>query len=103
MTNYGAGQWTAPTPRVPAKTARRPDTAFARWSVFLGIQSILMGVIVPIPILAVVFGIVALARGTVFPGRAVTGIVLAATFLPLWAGFIAICVWSYTGTGFDHF
>lgn len=103
MSNYGTGQWAATTPRAPMKSARRPDTALARWSVFLGIQSILMGVIVPIPILAIVFGIVALARGTALPGRAVTGIVLAATFLPLWAGFIAICVWSYTGTGFDHF
>jgi hypothetical protein len=102
MTNYGTIQWT-PAPPTRSKSARRPDTALARWSVFLGIQSILMGVILPIPILAIVLGIIALARGTVFPGRAVTGIVLAASFLPLSAGFIAICVWSYTGTGFDHF
>jgi hypothetical protein len=103
MTNHGTTQWTAPTAVAPPTQTRRPGTALARWSVFLGIQSILLGAILPIPILAIVFGIIALARGTQLPGRAVTGIVLAASFLPLWAGFVAICVWSYTGTGFDHF
>jgi hypothetical protein len=97
MTNHGTTQWTAPTAVVPPRPTRRPGTSLARWSVFLGIQSILLGAILPI-----VFGIIALARGTQLPGRAVTGIVLAASFLPLWAGFVAICIWSYTGTGFDH-
>jgi hypothetical protein len=102
MSNYGPIEW-VPVQPVTQRATRRPDTALARWSVFLGIQSILLGVILPIPILAIVFGIAALKRRTLLPGRAVTGIVLAATFLPLWAGFIAICIWVYTDTSFTHF
>lgn len=102
MTNYGPIEW-RPAQPAPAQATRRPDTALARWSVFLGIVSVVMGIILPIPILAIVFGIVALKRRTLLPGRAVTGIVLAATFLPLWAGFIALCVWAYTDTSYTHF
>jgi hypothetical protein len=67
----------------------------SRWSVFLGIQSILFGLIIPIPIplLAIVFGIVGLARGTDVSGRATAGIVLDWSSLTFWGGFIALCVW----------
>jgi hypothetical protein len=81
-----------PTPRRP----RRQETALARVSVFFGIQSILLGAILLIPIVAIVTGTIALSRGTLLPGRAIAGIVLGATFLPPWAGFVALCIWSYT-------
>lgn len=55
---------------------RGGGTTLSRWSVFLGIQFVLFGLIIPIPVLAIVFGIVGLARGTDVPGRAATGIVL---------------------------
>lgn len=88
---HPADAFLPPAPRRP----RRQETALARVSVFFGIQSILLGVILPIPIVAIATGSVALIRGTLLPGRAVAGIVLGASFLPLWAGFVAICVWSY--------
>jgi hypothetical protein len=94
MTNSAPTHWAVPAPN-RARVSRRPGKALARWSVFLGIQSVVMGVILPIPILAIVLGIVALARGTALPGRAVIGIAFGATFLPVWCGFIAICIWSY--------
>lgn len=95
-TNEGNGTMSNHAPaQATTAPARRPGTAMARWSVFLGIQSVLMGAFLPIPILAIVLGIVALARGTALPGRATVGIAFGATFLPVWCGFIAICIWSY--------
>ncbi|MBT1620569.1 DUF4190 domain-containing protein (plasmid) [Curtobacterium flaccumfaciens] len=89
MTNY------APSQRAPQQPTylRRRGTTLSRWSVFLGIQSILFGLIIPIPVLAIVFGIVGLARGTDVPGRATAGIVLGWSCLTFWGGFIALCVW----------
>ena len=89
MTNYAPSQR---APQQPTYLPRR-GTTLSRWSVFLGIQSILFGLIVPIPVLAIVFGIVGLARGTDVPGRATAGIVLGWSCLTFWGGFIALCVW----------
>lgn len=88
----------APPVQVPVRV-RRPDTACARWSVFLGIQSILLGAILPIPIAAIILGIIALCRDTLLPGRAAAGIAIAASSLPLWGGFIALCVTLYLHRG----
>jgi len=89
MTDYAQQQWQqAPPVFVPKR-----GTTLSRWSVFLGIQSILLGLIIPIPVLAIVFGIVGLARGTDVPGRATAGIVLGWSCLTFWGGFIALCVW----------
>jgi len=91
MTNYAQQQWQlAPPVFVP-----RRGTKLSRWSVFLGIQSLLLGGLLPIPILAIVFGIVGLCRGTDLPGRAIVGIVLGWSGLTFWGGFIALCVWSW--------
>jgi hypothetical protein len=88
MTNYAQAQWQAPLVYVPKR-----GTTLSRWSVFLGIQSILFGLIMALPILAIVFGIVGLARGTDVPGRATAGIVLGWSCLTFWGGFIALCAW----------
>jgi len=90
MTNYAPHQWAPPQPTY----APRRGTTLSRWSVFLGIQSILLGAIIPIPVLAIIFGIVGLCRGTDLPGRAVVGIVFGWSGLIFWGGFIAICIWS---------
>jgi hypothetical protein len=95
ITRREATRWPAHVPPV-RRHPRRQETALSRVSVFLGIQSILLGAILPIPIAAVITGIIALSRGTLLPGRAIAGIVLGATFLPPWAGFVALCIWSYT-------
>lgn len=89
MTDYAQQQWQ----QAPPVYVRKRGTTLSRWSVFLGIQSILFGLIIPIPVLAIVFGIVGLARGTDVPGRAATGIVLGWSCFTFWGGFIALCVW----------
>jgi hypothetical protein len=94
MSNYGPIEW-VPVPR-PA-TRVKPQVAgtrLSRWSVFLGIQSVMLGFLLPIPILAIVFGIVGLSRGTAIPGRATVGIVFGWSGLTFWCGAIAIAVWS---------
>lgn len=94
MSNYAPIEWVPieqPAPRVRTLVA---GTRLSRWSVFLGIQSVLLGFILPIPILAIVFGIVGLCRGTAIPGRATVGIVFGWSGLAFWGGFIAICIWS---------
>lgn len=94
MANYPPAHWmSAPPPRV--SRVRRPGTALARWSVFLGIQSVLLGAFTPIPLAAIVLGIIALARGTALPGRATAGLILGASFLLPWAGFVALCIYTY--------
>ena len=75
MTNYAQQQW---QPAPPVFVPRR-GTKLSRWSVFLGIQSLLLGGLLPIPILAIVFGIV-----------------LGWSGLTFWGGFIALCVWSWS-------
>lgn len=65
MTDYAQQQWQ----QAPPVYVRKRGTTLSRWSVLLGIQSILFGLIIPIPVLAIVFGIVGLARGTDVPGR----------------------------------
>lgn len=89
MTDYAQQQWQ----QAPPVYVRRRGTTLSRWSVLLGIQSILFGLIIPIPVLAIVFGIVGLVRGTDVPGRATAGIVLGWSCLTFWGGFIALCVW----------
>lgn len=89
MTDYAQQQWQ----QAPPVYVQKRGTTLSRWSVLLGIQSILFGLIIPIPVLAIVFGIVGLARGTDVPGRAVAGIVLGWSCLTFWGGFIALCVW----------
>lgn len=94
MTNYGPIEWVPaphPAPRVKSQIA---GTRLSRWSVFLGIQSVMFGFLLPIPILAVVFGIVGLCRGTAIPGRATVGIVFGWSGLTFWGGAIAIAIWS---------
>lgn len=92
MTNYPAPQWApAPTPG-PAYVGPRKGTRMTRWGVFLGIFSVVAGFLLPIPILAVVFSIVGLCRGTDIPGRAVVGIVFGWSGLTFWGG--AIAIWS---------
>ncbi|AMM22896.1 hypothetical protein AX769_22450 (plasmid) [Frondihabitans sp. PAMC 28766] len=73
-----------------------PRTALARVGAPSGVMSVCFGMILLIPVLEVAPGTLALARGTTLTGRAVTGLILGATFLPPWAGFIALCVYSYT-------
>lgn len=48
------------------------------------------------PIIAIITGIVALARGTALTGRAVTGLILGATFGPPGFGFVYLWVYMYT-------
>jgi hypothetical protein len=93
MTNYAPPQWSPVSP-APTLPGPRRGTKLSRWSVFLGIQSVLLGALLPIPILAIVFGIVGLCRGTDLPGRAVVGTVLGWSGLTFWGGFIAVCIWS---------
>lgn len=93
MTNYAPHQW-APVAPAPVSVSPRRGTKLSRWSVFPGIQSLLLGALLPIPISAIVLGIVALCRRTDLPGRAVLGIVLGWSGLTFWGGFIAICIWS---------
>lgn len=90
MTGTAGPQWVQPTGAI----APRRGTKLSRWSVFLGIMSMLLGALLPIPILAVIFGIVGLSRGTDIPGRAAIGIIFGWSGLTLWGGFIAVCIWS---------
>ena len=78
---------------VPVRPVR---TAAARVSVACGILSIFFGMLLYIPLTAIITGIVALARGTALTGRAVTGLILGATFGPPWFGFVYLCVYMYT-------
>ncbi len=81
--------------RYPAAPRPAP-TAAARVSVAFGILSIFFGGLLFIPVVAIITGIVALARGTALTGRAVTGLILGATFGPPWFGFVYLCVYMYT-------
>lgn len=90
MTNYAPSGW---APAQPTYAPKR-GTRMTRWGVFLGIVSMVAGLLIPIPILGLVFCIVGLCRGTDIPGRAAIGIVCAWSGLTFWGGFIAICIWS---------
>ncbi|WP_420367159.1 hypothetical protein [Curtobacterium sp. L1-20] len=90
MTNYAPPQWV----EAHEVTGPKRGTKMTRWGVFLGIVSMVAGLLIVIPILALVFCIVGLCRGTDIPGRAVVGIVCAWSGLTFWGGFIAICIWS---------